>query len=182
MLFLYVFTLLRSTTVWTRDAKDGKQAVYYGAISLVQTGLDCDIPVSTSRVPGVTFWSTQGIWCNIFLNSFTFYYIYLFSYVYVHVFCMCVYTCGCVSRRVACVYSCICVYVWGYAYICTIACVWMCMSSVCTYVCTSAYMSHHTWEGQEDTLWQLQFCPSTMCVPGIQLRSSVLAPRALQAE
>lgn len=39
MLFIYVFTLLGSTTVWTRDAKDGKQGAYYWAISLAQTGL-----------------------------------------------------------------------------------------------------------------------------------------------
>lgn len=144
MLFIYVFTLLRSTTVRTQDAKDGKQAVYYWAISLVQTGLDCDIPVSTSRVPGVTFWSTYGIWFNMFLNTFTFYYIYLFSYVCVFFSCVC--------RPVIMWVGELRVYILAFVYICGGVHVfvqwqvWECAWVVCVHMCVPVHICHMTHE------------------------------------
>lgn len=58
MLFIYVFTLLGSTTVWTQDAKDGKQGSLLLSYLSSTERPHCDIPISMSREPGVTFWST----------------------------------------------------------------------------------------------------------------------------
>ena len=100
----------------------------------------------------------------------------------VHVLFMCMYTCDCVCRRVACVYSCICVYVWGYACICTMAYVWISMGCVCTYVCTCAYKSHNTWGGQRTPCGRYSSVPLPCVFLGLNLDHQFWHQEPFQAE
>lgn len=124
----------------------------------------------------------NAIYFEIASLHLSFYYIYLFSYMCVHFFFRCVDTCYYVSRRVACVYSCICIFMWGCACICTVACVRMCMGCVCTYVCTCAYMSHHTWESQRTPCVSYSSVPLPCVFRGLNLDHQFWRQKPFQAE